>query len=156
MTKSNSPSIKNPWFCFDGDDYEYFSTEEEAIEASKSAIQFYLDETWDECVENVQVGKVTGITRQINVVQRPDDEELDEEGCDGQGEYWPEEIAYKCDYKVLPLVGDESFESVEIAAEDRVRAGLIKALGKPEDCDTDLAELLAEVQIMREDKEVAA
>ncbi|EGR2744203.1 hypothetical protein MYC06_004732 [Vibrio parahaemolyticus] len=152
MTKSNSPTVETPWFCFDGDDYEYFSTEEEAIEASKSAIQFYLDETWDECVENVQVGKVTGIARKINIEQRPDDEELDEEGCDGQGGYWPDEIAYKCDYKVLSLGIDESSESVEIAAEDRVRAGLVKALGKPENCDSDLADLLVEVQFLREGK----
>ena len=97
----NTLTKDTPWFCFDGDNYEYFATEEEAVTASETAIQYYLDESWDECVENVLVGKITRKSTQTNVVQRPD--EIDEEDCDGQGEYWPSNCEYKCDYEALPL-----------------------------------------------------
>ncbi|XNS77583.1 hypothetical protein AB6C63_023180 (plasmid) [Vibrio cyclitrophicus] len=43
-----------------------------------------------------------------------------------------------------------AFLSVAGDAEDRVRAGLSKALGKPEHDDTDLIDLIVEVQMMRE------
>ena len=59
--KAHSPSLDKPWFCFDGDDYEYFATEAEAITAAEAAIQYFLDESWSEEVENIKVGKVTRI-----------------------------------------------------------------------------------------------
>lgn len=43
-----------------------------------------------------------------------------------------------------------AFQSVADDAEDRVRADLSKALGKPEHDDTDLIDLIVEVQMMRE------
>lgn len=99
--KAHSPSLDKPWFCFDGDDYEYFATEAEAITAAEAAIQYFLDESWSEEVENIKVGKVTRIATKTNVVERPD--ELDEEGCDGTGQYWPDHISHCCDYEPLPM-----------------------------------------------------
>ncbi|MCC2521043.1 hypothetical protein [Vibrio coralliilyticus] len=103
MKRQLTPTTDKPWFCFDGDQSEYFATEDEALEASKKAIRYYLDEAWDEQVNQVQVGKITHTTKQTNVTNRPSDEELDEELVDGSGEYWPEEILYKCNYEALPL-----------------------------------------------------
>ena len=66
-------SKDRPWFCFDGDDYEYFKTEDEALEASIAAIEYYLDDSWDDCVENVLVGKVTAVATEVDRESRPDD-----------------------------------------------------------------------------------
>ena len=95
------PTLTKPWFCFDGDESEYFATEQEAIDASEMAIMYYLDDTWDASVENVQVGKITAISTKLDVEERPDT--VDAEGIAGDGSYWPAECIYKCDYKALPL-----------------------------------------------------
>ena len=95
------PTKNKPWFCFDGDESEYFATEKEALEASKEAIQYYLNECWDEQVETVQVGKTTHISTKANITERPDT--CDEEGVAGDGEYWPYECEFKCDYEAIPL-----------------------------------------------------
>lgn len=96
-----NPTVDKPWFCFDGDQSEYFATEEEAIKASEDAIQYFLDDSWDEQVESVQVGKVTRATYQTNREDRP--ETVDEEGVAVDGSYWDPECEYKCDYEALPL-----------------------------------------------------
>lgn len=101
--KQHFPSKDKPWFCFDGDDYEYFATENDAIEASKVAISYFLDESWDESVLNVMVGKVTKTAEKINVVERPDESEISEEGLDNNGVYWDDSWEYICDYKATPL-----------------------------------------------------
>lgn len=97
----HTPSKDKPWFCYDGDEFDYFATEEEALESSKKAIEYFLDETWDECVANVMVGKVTHLATPTNKVSRPN--ELDEKGLDADGYYWPEHVTHKCDYEPLPL-----------------------------------------------------
>ncbi len=102
MKRQLNPTAEKPFFCFDGDEHEYFATEEEALKASEAAIAYYLDEFWDEQVNSVMVGKVTHLSTQTNVRNRPDDEDLDEEGIDGSGDYWGDE-AYKCDYVALLL-----------------------------------------------------
>ena len=96
-----TPTIEKPWFCFDGDEQEFFGTEKEAIEASKMAIDYFRDESWGEQVTSVQVGKVTCIAYQTDRENRPDT--VDEEGVAGDGSYWVEECEYKCNYKALPL-----------------------------------------------------
>ncbi|PML25115.1 hypothetical protein [Vibrio lentus] len=102
MTKQLSPTKEKPWYCFDGDQKEYFATEGLALTAANEAIQYYLDEFWDEQVTSVQVGKVTHITKQIEVRKRPDDSEIDEEGCDRNSEYWGD-CDYKCNYVPAPI-----------------------------------------------------
>ncbi|MBU2897717.1 hypothetical protein [Vibrio hepatarius] len=98
-----TPTPDKPWFCFDGDQSEYFSTKDEALAASKKVISYYLHEFWDEQVNQVQVGKITHMTQKVNVRNRPGDEDLDAELVDGSGEYWPEEMSYKCNYEAVPL-----------------------------------------------------
>lgn len=103
MKKQLTPTAEKPWFCFDGDQNEYFESEKEALEASKAAISYYLDEFWDEQVNSVMVGKITHLSSKANVRDRPDDECLDEELIDGSGEYWPDGCGWKCEYIALPL-----------------------------------------------------
>lgn len=97
MKRQLNPTAEKPFFCFDGDEHEYFATEEEALKASEAAIAYYLDEFWDEQVDTVMIGKVTHLATKTNYRKRPEAEELDEEGIDGSGECWGDE-AYKCDY----------------------------------------------------------
>lgn len=99
--KQHYATQEKPWFCFDGDDFEYFATQEEALEASVKAIEFYCDEGWDEAVNNVLVGKATHTAQQTKIVMRPDN--IDEEGLDEQGEEWLSHISYKCSYEALLL-----------------------------------------------------
>ncbi|MDK2679256.1 hypothetical protein ABMX64_20045 [Vibrio vulnificus] len=101
--KTYNPSPEKPWYCFDGDDKTYYETEELAIEAAKDAIVGHLDEFWSEEVGRVQVGKVTQVTIQTDKRERPDD--IDEEGCDQNGEYWGD-CDYKCNYITMPLITD--------------------------------------------------
>lgn len=100
MSKQYKPSKKFPWFCFDGDQNEYFSTEQEALDASVSAISYYLEDGWDEQVNSVTVGKVTHAAEKLNVISRP---KTDANGFDKDDEHWPEFCNYKCDYECTPL-----------------------------------------------------
>ncbi len=100
--KQLTPTQDKPWYCFDGDESEYFETEQQALQAAKVAIAYYLDEHWDEQVNTVQVGKVTHIAMQTNVQQRPDELELNEEMVDGSGMYWGD-YSYRCDYEPIAL-----------------------------------------------------
>ena len=96
-------SALKPWFCFDGDMHHYFETELEALSEAERAIRFYLDESWDESVTDVMVGKVTHTTKRTNVKPRPDDTEIDEHNLDLDGNYWDDNHAYHCSYEALPV-----------------------------------------------------
>lgn len=39
--------------------------------------------------------------------------ELDEEGCDGEGEYWDSEWEYKCNYKLAPVAAPKPTEDAD-------------------------------------------
>ena len=99
------PTKNYPYFYYDVEDsgFVYFQTEKERDEAVKEAIQDYLDDGWNEEVENIVVGEMTGSSTKINVQIAPDPSELDEEGCDKSGEYWDQDWDYKCDYEIKPL-----------------------------------------------------
>ncbi|MFA0157026.1 hypothetical protein [Vibrio sp. 10N.261.46.A3] len=101
------PSKDKPWFCWNGDEFEYFATELEAKEKAESDINYCLDEVWSEEVENIIVGKATLTTQKVNVEARPDDSALDEDMCDLDGYYWPENITHRCGYEPLPMTNKE-------------------------------------------------
>lgn len=82
--------------------FETFATKEECEKAASEAIQNYLDDAWDDDVINVVTGIITHEATQINRVDRPDDEDLDEEGCDHDGYDW-QEFEYYCDYELQPI-----------------------------------------------------
>jgi len=83
----------------------FFKSEQARAEAAEEAINAYkdLDNGWSEEVECLLMGEVTHLCTQANVVERPPAEDLDEEGCDGEGSYWGPDIEKRCDYEMLPL-----------------------------------------------------
>lgn len=95
MTKTYIPTSDKPWFCFDGDQHVYFSSEEDALDASNEAIAYYLNDHWDEQVGNVMVGKITHLSTKTNVSVSSDSD-----------------IAYICNYEPLPLIKDNIVEAV--------------------------------------------
>ena len=96
----------------------FFETAKERDEYADKAIKEYLDaDGWHEDVTSIIAGKVTHRTKETDRVDRPADEDIDEEGCDGEGSYWGD-TDFKCNYK---LVGMESAQVVPdglLTAED--------------------------------------
>ncbi|MAD47088.1 MAG: hypothetical protein CMH98_19005 [Oceanospirillaceae bacterium] len=110
------PVADKPFFVFDPDgDTEFFATRAERDAAAEKVVDSCLDEFWDEQVTNVFVGFVTGVSREANRKDRPDD--LDEDGIDSDGEQWHPDWDFKCDYKVQPLVGDKPPSPCQLLAQ---------------------------------------
>lgn len=86
-----------------GDGFVYFATEQERDDYANDCIQGYLDDEWSEEVVNVVAGVLTHRATQVDRIDRPPKEELDEDGYDEEGICWPGDIDYLCDYKLLPL-----------------------------------------------------
>ena len=93
------------YFLYDpeGDGFELFATEKERDVAATKAIDACCDEGWSECVDQICVGVVTHAATKVNERKRPPEEELDEDGCDDNGDYWDQDFSHICDYKLLPL-----------------------------------------------------
>jgi len=111
-TRSDTPSSTHRFFIYDpqGWGFAYYASAEARDAAKDGIIQSYLDDGWDEEVEQVIAGEVTHTCEKVNVEQRP--EQVDEDGHAEDGTYWAEEWSYKCDYDLLPLAA----EPVEAAA----------------------------------------
>jgi len=81
----------------------FFKTAKERDEYADKAINEYLDEDgWHEDVTGIIAGKVTHFTKETDRVDRPSDEDIDEEGCDGEGSYWGD-MDFKCNYKMVGM-----------------------------------------------------
>lgn len=83
-----------------GNGFETFTTKEECEKNADDAIQYYLHDGWDEEVVNVVTGIITHQATQTDREERPN--ELDEEECDGEGQYWGD-FEYRCNYKLKPV-----------------------------------------------------
>jgi len=97
-----------PWFAYCPDQgLMAFGTEAEAVEQATDFIDSWLDGDtgWDEQVGQVFVGRATQISSQVDRVDRPDEGQLDEDGCDPEGYHWGD-FEYVCNYKVQPVVSD--------------------------------------------------
>jgi hypothetical protein len=120
MTKQERPADGWPWqpspnrrfFYYDPKDtFFYFATKAERDEAAEKAIDGYLnDNGWNENVTQIVAGELTQVTKQCDVVNRPPDDELDEDGCDIEGTYW-DEHEYSCNYRLYPNI--KEFEDTE-------------------------------------------
>ncbi len=88
------------WFVYDpeGNGYEEFNSEKDALTRAKVCIEDYLDEGWSEDVEYVTVGLVTYRATQCNITKRPPENELDDENIDREGTYWSEGWDHMCNY----------------------------------------------------------
>lgn len=104
IESSPFPSAEFRFFVFDPMDADFvcFRTAEERDAKVQDIINMYCDEGWDESVEQVCIGEIGGKAQQVNVRLRPDDEDLDEEGCDGEGTYWGDYDRI-CDYQIVPF-----------------------------------------------------
>lgn len=105
VTAAYSPSQEFRFFLYDpeGFDFLYFRSPEDRNKAAEEVISAYLDDAWSEEVEQVIAGEITHTCEKINIVQRPD--EVDDDGIDGEGDFWAEEWDYKCDYGLIPVAG---------------------------------------------------
>ena len=98
-----TPTKGNPWFSYDpqSDGMLFFETEQEAKANAQQSVDLSLDEFWSEDVDRICYGRVTHAATQVNRSDRP--ESLDEEGYDEDGEYWPADCEFKCNYELLPI-----------------------------------------------------
>ena len=97
---------KELWMLLTEDGPEYFDTEDEARESAAEAIEDYRDpvDGWDdESVSKVIVARVVAYAGPVNVVERPLDQDLDEDGCDEDGNHWEDGQADICDYELLDV-----------------------------------------------------
>lgn len=85
---------------------EFFATQDEAEDRAFDMISDWLteDEGWGEDVDKVFVAQIVSRSTQVNRIDRPASEDLDEEGCDGEGLWWGSDIEYRCNYRLLPVV----------------------------------------------------
>jgi hypothetical protein len=87
-----------------------YSTLKDATDALNEVIHDgRFDEGWplERDMENYFVGEITHIATQVDYMERPPQEELDEEDCDKNGVHWTHEFDSTCNYKVLPI-GEKS------------------------------------------------
>ena len=100
----HSPDTEFRFFVFDPNDSEftYYRTPEDRDKGADQVIQSYLDDGWDEMVQQVVAGEMTHFCGQVGREDRPADSELDAEGNDKEGNHWGE-FKYRCDYDLLPL-----------------------------------------------------
>lgn len=105
------PSAEFRFFIYDpeGHGFLYFRTAEDRDTAAPDVIRDYCDDGWSEEVECVIAGEITHTCKKTNVEQRP--EVVDEDGYDGEGNYWAEEWDCKCDYA---LVGIQPVEQEQL------------------------------------------
>jgi hypothetical protein len=83
--------------------FTFYETEEDRDNAAKETIQGYLDEDgWSEGVTSIFAFTVTHRATAVDVRELVG--ELDEDGCDEEGEYWEsDEFDYKCNYELQPI-----------------------------------------------------
>ncbi len=103
-----SVTDEKPWFAYCPDNgVMAFETEEKAKAQAEEFIEAWLDADtgWDELVDQVFVGRAIHISGQVDRVDRPDEREIDEDGCDEDGHYWGGDYEYFCNYQLLPVEG---------------------------------------------------
>lgn len=93
--------LYDPW----GDGFMFFRSAEERDAAARDAIAAYLDDVWDEGVENVLAGEVTHHTIPTNVTMKPKREDFDSEEDfeDALAEFGDSDCDYVCNYELRPL-----------------------------------------------------
>ena len=93
-----------PWFFYDpdGEGLRFCDTEDEAKAGAEAGIKASLqDDYWGEYVDQIFYGRVIAAATQVDRTEKP--ESLDEEGYDEDGEYWPADCEFKCNYELLPI-----------------------------------------------------
>jgi len=124
----HSPDAEHRFFIYDANNAEfyYFATAAERDQYSDVVVHHYLDDSWDETVEQVVAGEISHAVEQIDRQDRPDDSELDENGCDGAGTYWSPEWSHICNYALLPVVPVASGDAVQQLVAVRTLSAAVK------------------------------
>lgn len=122
------PSSEYRYWLYDpeGDGMVYFNSVAARDKNAESCVQGYLDYAWDETVENIACGEVTHFAQCLNKQLRPDD--IDEDGCDEEGIYWPEEMAWRGNYKMEPISTIQDSEAIRQKNRADALAATIRAL----------------------------
>jgi hypothetical protein len=121
IASSDTPSAEFRHFIYDPQegDFTYFRTAEDRDAAADGIIQSYLDDGWDDEVENVIAGEVTHACVRKDVRKRPPEHEIDEDGIDGEGIYWADEWDCMCNYELKPFAQldptQKGFSAVDMA-----------------------------------------
>lgn len=107
------PSADFRYFIYDpdGEGFIYYKSAEDRAADSRNIIAQYLDDGWDEAVENVVAGEITHTCDKTNVRPRPPEDEIDEDGQDGEGDYWAEEWSCKCDYELIAVAPETATQT---------------------------------------------
>jgi len=97
-----SKQIKERYFCYDPEvGFESFETEDACQKYANDCIQEHLDDRWDENVEHIVTGIITKQATMCDVKPRPPQSEIDENGCDADGNDWSDcDIEYRCNYEM--------------------------------------------------------
>ena len=87
------------YFSYDpqGDGFDFHETAEQARDQAQQCIQIYLDDGWDDMVEQVCWGEIKEIATKTNV--RP----IDENGRLPDGEFVGYDFEYYCNYELKKL-----------------------------------------------------
>ena len=104
--RSYRPTAEYRYWLYDpeGDGMTYYRTAEARNAAAEQAIGCYLEDGWAPEVEFVSAGEVTHCAQVLDKTMRPAAEDLDEDGCDGDGMPWPEGMDWRGNYalELLP------------------------------------------------------
>ncbi len=99
------PSAEYRFWLYDpeGDGMVYFRDQTERDRWAAVALDGYLDDGWIDEVQLLAAGEVTHFAQVLNKQERPADEFLDEDLCDGDGIEWPEGVKWRGDYTLAPI-----------------------------------------------------
>lgn len=100
-----SPAPGHHWMTYCPEQgAEFHKTRQEAEARAATLIKEWFCDGWGEDVDKVLVAQVVARSTQCDRIERPPLDELDENGCDGSGEYWEADWEYKCNYKLMPVL----------------------------------------------------
>jgi hypothetical protein len=94
----------NKYFVYDADnnDFETYATIEEQSKAAEEMIGSYMDcdGAWAEEVEGIVLGVITESASVYNRIDRPDKKNIDGDGFDEEGRYWPDNVDWFYNYQM--------------------------------------------------------
>lgn len=100
---TSHPSAAFPFFVYDpmGAGLMYFRTEAERDAKAKEVIEEYCEDgEWSPEVENIVCGAVTHIATEVDREEPVGN--IDEDGLDENGIYWPPDCEWRCRYEMRP------------------------------------------------------
>ena len=99
------PSAEYRFFLYDpeGDGMTFFRDKADRDLFAGKVIPEYCQDGWSEDVVYVCAGEVTHFIEKTNVIKRPPEDEIDEEGIDGDGNWWDSDWREKCNYELKEM-----------------------------------------------------